>query len=164
MSIHTETYYRNIAADALSRAAITEPPVALDSLAESIGIPVREVQLPMFFSGALITEDGMPVAIVNAAHKEESYRRTLAHLLAHVLIVLTDSVEQYPRGRIREHHEADVTAGELLLPATLIREQARKWFNDYRYLARLFGVNEREMVRRMGELGIMKARGTYWER
>ncbi|HET6498628.1 MAG TPA: ImmA/IrrE family metallo-endopeptidase, partial [Coriobacteriia bacterium] len=151
------------AAEALRRAGITEPPVPLDVLAADVGIPVRAARLPTFFSGALIAEDGMPVALVNAEVAEDVRRRTLAHLLGHALIVLAHPDERYPRNRVREHREADVAANELLLPESFVREQARVWFNDYRYLARLFGVTEPEMVQRMRELGIMKARGLFWE-
>lgn len=163
MPLRSDINYRQAAAEALRRAAITEPPVPLDVLAADVGIPVRTVRLPQFFSGALIAEDGMPVALVNAAISEDIRRRTLAHLLGHALIVLADPEERYPRGRVKEHREADVAANELLLPETFVREQARIWFNDYRYLARLFGVSESEMVQRMRELGIIKARELFWE-
>ncbi|MDY0088251.1 MAG: ImmA/IrrE family metallo-endopeptidase [Coriobacteriia bacterium] len=161
MPIHTEAHYRQVAADALRQASLNEPPIPLEQLAAQIGIPVRVVQLPTFFSGALIAEDGMPVAVVNSAQRIESGRRTLAHLLAHVLIVLSDSGERYPRDLVRDHREADVAADELLLPERVVRNEARMWFNDYRYLARAFGVTEVEMVRRMRELGIIKARGMH---
>lgn len=163
MPLQSDINYRQAAADALRRAGITEPPVALDALAADVGIPVRTARLPAFFSGALIAEDGMPVALINAQVPEDVRRRTLAHLLGHALIVLADPHERYPRNRVKEHREADVAANELLLPETFVREQARVWFNDYRYLARLFGVTEAEMVQRMRELGIMKARGLFWE-
>ena len=51
-----------------------------------------------------------------------------------------------------------------MLPAQLVTEQARLWFNDHRYLARLFGVSEREMVDRMRALGLMKGpQGVMWD-
>lgn len=161
MPIHTEAHYRQIAADALRQASIDEPPVPLQQLAAEIGIPVRMVQMPVFFSGALIAEDGLPVAIVNTAPRDESVRHTIAHLLGHVLIVLSASGEGYPRDREKEHRQANVVAEELLLPERLVRNEARTWFNDYRYLARLFSVTEADMVRRMRELGIIKARGMH---
>lgn len=161
--MRSDMHYRQIAADALERASIDEPPVPLDVLATDVGIPVRPVHLPSFFSGALIAEDGMPVALVNDVLEEDDRRRTLAHLLGHALIVLADPGESYPRNAVKEHREADAAANELLLPERLVREQSRKWFNDYRYLARLFGASENEMVARMRELGIIKARGVYWD-
>lgn len=161
--LRSDINYRQAAAEALRRAGITEPPVDLDALSADVGIPVRTARLPAFFSGALIAEDGMPVALLNSQVADDVRRRTLAHLLGHALIVLADQHESYPRNRVKEHREADVAANELLLPEALVREQARVWFNDHRYLARLFGVTEAEMVERLRELGIIKARGLFWE-
>lgn len=161
--MHSDMHYRTIAVEAIRRALITEPPVPVERLAASLGVPVREVHLPAFFSGAIIAEDGMPVALINSALGEGTRRRTLAHLLGHVLIVLADPVESYPRNSVPNHREAEAAASELLLPEPLVREQARKWFNDHRYLARLFGVNENEMTHRMRELGIIRARDVLWD-
>ena len=161
--MRSDMYYRGIAAEALERASIDEPPVPLEELAGRLGIPLRLVHLPAFFSGAIIAEDGMPVALVNSALEEESRMKTLAHLLGHVLIVLADPSEAYPRNNERVHREAEAVASELRLPERLVREQALKWFNDHRYLARLFGTSESEMMYRMRELGIIKARGVLWD-
>jgi hypothetical protein len=49
------------------------------------------------------------------------------------------------------------------MPEYLVREQAGKWFNDYRYLARLFGVSESDMMAKMRDLGLMKAHGMSWD-
>ncbi len=163
MPLHSDGHYRQIAYAAIKQASIEEPPVPLEQIGERLGIPVRFVNLPSFFGGAIISEDGMPVALVNMARDEDERRRTLAHLLGHVLVVLADPTVGYPRSNSADHREADVTARELLLPEHLVRDQARKWFNDHRYLARLFGVRENEMMARMRELGIIKARGVLWD-
>lgn len=163
VGLQSDSYYRQIAAEALQQAGIDEPPVPLEVLAARLGIPVRIVDLPSFFSGATVHEDGLPVVLVNRARVEEHQRRTLAHLLAHVLLVLGDPGSVYPRNTRSEHREADIAASELLLPEYLVRDQARKWFNDHRYLARLFGVSEGEMMDRMRELGIIKQRGVLWD-
>ena len=42
------------------------------------------------------------------------------------------------------------------MPADIVAQQAALWFNDHRYLARLFGVSEREMLERMRELGLIR--------
>jgi Zn-dependent peptidase ImmA (M78 family) len=120
-----------------------------------VGIPIRAVNLPQFFTGATVYQDGLPVMIVNWAKPEPERRRALAHMLAHVLLVLADETSTYPRD-VGRHDEADVVARELLLPGQLVRDQARLWFNDHRYLSRLFGVTEAEMVERMRELGLVK--------
>lgn len=163
MGLRSDSYYRQIAVQALEQAAIDEPPVPLEAIARSVGIPVRTVSLSAFFSGAILHEDGLPVIVVNSARPEEHQRSTLAHLLGHVLIVLADPHATYPRNTRAEHSEADVVAEELVVPEYLVRDQALKWFNDYRYLARLFGVTEGAMMERMRTLGIIKRQGIVWD-
>ena len=155
MSLRTEAYYRAIAADALDRIAVTEPPVPVDMLVSAFGIPIRAVNLPAFFTAATIYEDGLPVMVLNWSRPEAERRRALAHMLGHVLLVLADENGTYPRD-VGRHEEADLVAREILLPGPLVTDQARLWFNDHRYIARLFGVTEVEMIERMRELGLVK--------
>ncbi len=163
MPLHSAAYYRRLASDALEKAGVAEPPVPLDAVAARFGVPVRMVSLPSFFSGAAVNEDGLPVLLVNVQRGEEHQRRTLAHLIGHLLLVLEDPAATYPRDSAVEHRDAELVAAELVLPESLVRDQALKWFNDHRYLARLFGVTEGEMTDRMQELGIIKQRGILWD-
>jgi len=163
LSLRTDTYYRTIADEALRQTGIAEPPVAVEAVAGRLGIPVRLVHLPAFFSGAVLNEDGMPVIVLNSALEESARRRYLAHLLGHVLVVLDEPEAGYPRNSGLPHREADVVAEEIVLPSWMVVEQATKWFNDHRYLARLFGVNENDMMAKMRELGLMRARGVVWD-
>jgi Zn-dependent peptidase ImmA (M78 family) len=161
--LKTDAYYRRIAEEAVRQTAIVEPPVAVDAVAVCAGVPVRFVRLPKFFSGAAVNEDGRTVLVINAMHDEFARRRCLAHLLAHVLILLDDDSEGYPRDMREDHREADIVAEEIVLPSNMLIEQANKWFNDYRYLARIFSVGETEVLERMQRLGLLKDRGFVWE-
>jgi len=161
--LRTDAYYRDIADRALSRAGIIEPPVTLEAVAEALGLPVLWVNLPDFFSGAVVNQDGMPVLAVNVRIWEMDRRQTLAHLLAHVLLVLEEPGATYPRNTQTRHEEADTLANELVLPGTLVMAQAKLWFNDHRYLARLFGVTENQMFDRMKELGLVKGAELLWD-
>ncbi len=135
----------------------------VDALIRSLGIPVRAVSLPAFFTAATVYEDGLPVMVVNWAQPEIERRRALAHMLGHVLLVLAGEEDAYPRGACA-HTGADLVAREILLPKDLVIAQARLWFNDHRYLARLFGVSEREMADRMRELGQLRGpAGIGWD-
>lgn len=163
LALTTDAYFRTIAADALRKTGVVEPPVAVDEVAAVLGIPVKLIHLPAFFSGAAVNEEGMPLLVINAALGEAGRRRYLAHLLGHVLLVLDDPRIGYPRDSSSYHREADVVAEELVLPSRMVVEQAQKWFNDHRYLARLFGVTESEMLLKMKELGLMRARGAAWD-
>ena len=163
MALRSEAYYRGLAADALKKAELVEPPVEVERLAQHYAIPVRMVRFPSFFSGATVYEDGMPVILLNQDKDLPVQRKALAHMMGHILIVLADPQDGYPRNAVMEHSSADAVAAELIVPEFQVRDQAAKWFNDHRYLARLFGVEEREMMDRMLELGIIKQRGIMWD-
>lgn len=162
MALRTEAYFVNVAAEALARAGCMEPPVPVEAIAAGLGIPVRYVSLPAFFTSALVSEDGLPVMVVNWSKPELERRQAIAHMLGHVLLVL-DGDEGYPR-RSEDHRDADIVARELILPSAIVREQAKLWFNDYRYLARMFGVPEGAMLERMKELSLIKGpEGLIWD-
>ena len=162
MPLKTDAYFKTIAETALRQTGIAEPPVQVEAVAAHLGVPVRLVNMPAFFYGATVSEDGMPVIILNSRFDEVSRERTLAHLVAHVLLIMQDASASYPRDT-DVHHEADVVAEELIMPAWMVVEQSAKWFNDYRYLARLFGVSEGEMTARMEALGLLKTHGIPWD-
>ena len=50
-----------------------------------------------------------------------------------------------------------------MMPTALVVDMARLWFNDYRYLSRLFGVTEGQMLERLRELGLVKNHGISWD-
>lgn len=163
MSLRSEASYTEVAAQTLERYGCVEPPVPIDDLVAAQGIPVRSVRLPQFFTAALLYEDGLPVMMINSAKPEPERRVALAHLLGHVLLVLNGLSDTYPRDAA-DHREADVVARELMLPSKMVVEQSRLWFNDYRYLARLFGVSEEQMLERMRAMGLVRGpEGVLWE-
>jgi hypothetical protein len=163
LTLRTDAYYRTIADEALARIGCSEPPVPVDALVAALGIPVRPVNLPSFFTSAIIYEDGLPVMMINSAKPEPERRRALAHMLGHVLLVMAGETAGYPRDTA-PHRVADTVAREVMLPASQVAEQAKLWFNDYRYLARMFGVEEQEMLERMRELGLIKGlQGVMWD-
>lgn len=160
--LKTDRYFRDLAQDALKEAGFSEPPLDMREVSESVGVPVRALRLPSIFSGALVYEDGLPVFIINATRDDLHQRATLAHLLGHVIEVLRDEGATYPRGS-GDHRVANVIGAELILPEYMVVEQARLWFNDHRYLARLFGVTEGEILAKMKDLGLIKDRGIRWD-
>lgn len=140
-----------------------EPPVPVEALIESLFIPVRYVSLPLFFTAATVYEDGLPVMVVNWAQPEHARRRAMAHMLGHILLVLHGDEGAYPRDS-GPHEEADMLATELMMPAQMVVEQSKLWFNDQRYIARLFGVEEEQMLDRMRNLQLIKGpKGVVWD-
>ena len=163
MTLRTEQFYRKIAEDALAEIGCVEPPVPVGELVASLGIPIRGVSLPSFFTAATIYEDGLPVMVVNLARPEIERRRALAHMTGHVLLALSNDGDPYPRLE-GSHKEAELVGRDLMMPTTMVLDQARTWFNDYRYLSRLFGVTEGTMLERMRELGLVRDQnGAIWD-
>lgn len=163
MPLRSDAYYRQLVEDELRAAGVTEPPVALEAVAAHLGIPIRSIPLPIWFSAALIYEDGLPAILLNASRPTLVRQAGLGHVLGHILVVLDDPSASYPRDRETPHRLADMLAEEFLTPGYLIRDQAQKWFNDYRYLAGLFGVSESRMFEAMRDLGLIKSRGVVWD-
>jgi Zn-dependent peptidase ImmA (M78 family) len=162
VALYSLTYYLELVDRTLAEAGVTEPPVDLVPVASRLGLPVLPVQLPRSFRGALVYEDGMPMALLNVAVAEQARRDTLAHLVAHVLMRIDQPHIPYPR-QDPDHGLADAMAEEFCLPQSLVKAEAGRWFNDYRYLARLFAVSEGEMLSRMRELGLVKHSGSMWD-
>jgi hypothetical protein len=160
--LRTEAYFRQVAEDALTLVGVSEPPVPIEDVVASLCIPVRPVNLPPFFTAATIYEDGLPVMVINATRPEIERRRALAHMVGHVLLLLADESDTFPRYD-PDHSEADKVARELIMPTSLVIEQAQTWFNDFRYLARLFGVTEGAMLERLRELHLVRNRGIMWD-
>jgi Zn-dependent peptidase ImmA (M78 family) len=163
VGLRTQAYFRKVAEDALASAGVFEPPVPVTKIIESLGIPILPVNLPLFFTAATINTDGLPVIVVNYAQPEPTRLEALAHMLSHILLLLDDSSNAFPRDT-GDHSEAITLAHELTMPATMVIDQSRLWFNDFRYLARLFGVGEAAMLERMRELGIVNhQQGIRWD-
>jgi Zn-dependent peptidase ImmA (M78 family) len=163
VALRDNAYFRRLVEDELRSAGFLEPPVAIESIAAHLGVPIRLVALPLWFTAALIYEDGLPTILLNSERPAEIRRAGLGHLLGHILVVMSDSSAHYPRDTVTEHAEADFISAELETPEFMVRDQAQKWFNDYRYLAGLFGVTEVRMFEAMRDLGIIKSKGVLWE-
>lgn len=163
MAPRDAAYYRDLVEAELRAAGFLEPPVTVEAVAAHLGVPVREFALPLWFTAALIYEDGLPAILLNSARPLAVRRAGLAHLLGHMLIVLADPAARFPRDAETEHKDADLVARELEMPAFMVRDQAQKWFNDYRYLAGLFGVDEARMFEAMRDIGIIKSKGVLWD-
>lgn len=163
MALRSDNYYRELAAQAVRDAHIEEPPVPPTAIAANLGVPIVELPLPSWFTAALIYEDGMPAILLNAIKEEVTQRAGIAHLLGHLLIVLDDQDAVYPKDGLTYHRDADFLSEELEIPSFMVIDQAQKWFNDHRYLARLFGVSEKRMLDKMHALGILKNRGLVWD-
>lgn len=163
MPLKPDQHYRGLVEAQLRQAQMLEPPVSLRDVADRLGVPVRTVAFPAWFTGCLIVQDGMPVMLVNENASPEGRRAAIGHMIAHVMMRIDDPEMPYPRGDDPDHRTADMMSEEFVMPSFMVQEQARKWFNDHRYLARLFGVSETDMMGKMRDMGLIKARGVLWD-
>lgn len=163
MPLRSDAYFRSLAEQAVRAAGIIEPPVELERIAAHLAVPLAHISLPAWFTAAIINQDGMPVIVLNTRKEPGARLAALGHELGHLLILMDDVAASYPKDVEREHREAQLVGDELVLPEFMVRDQAQKWFNDFRYLARLFGVSENRMLDRMQQLGIIRKRGVIWD-
>lgn len=154
--ILSDSFYKKKAEELLLACGIKEAPVDVVAIAKSLGIEIMELTLPNWFFGVLMRVDDQPYIVVNKAMPEHRKRFTLGHEIAHY--ICHGEAFAYMKNCKRDdyHREADVFAAEVTMPSYLVRLEARRWFNDYRYLARLFQVSETAMVRKMQELGLLR--------
>ena len=162
MPLRSDIYYRQLVEEQIRHAGVLEPPVPVSDVAAMLGVPIMRVALPAWFSGALVLQDGQPVVLLNSSNSTEGRRAALAHMLGHLLMRIDDPSVPYPRESEAEHRTAEAMAEEFVMPEFLVREQAAKWFNDHRYLARLFGVSEADMLDKMRALRLIRAHGIGW--
>jgi Zn-dependent peptidase ImmA (M78 family) len=154
--IYTDSYYRRKADDLVRELGLGEPPIDVWGIASKLGLEILELSLPSWFFGVLMRVEGDPYIVLNKAQPEHRKRFTLGHEIAHFLFHTEEFAYMKNCKRESYHREADVFAAELCMPTYLVAEEARKWFNDYRFLARTFQVSETAMVRKMQEMGLLR--------
>jgi len=154
--IYTDAYYRKQADELLLDSGVSEPPVDVVAIAKKLGIEIMELSLPSWFFGVLMRVEGDPYIVLNKAMPEHRKRFTLGHEIAHYRLHGEQFAYMKNCKRDYFHREADVFAAELCMPTYLVRQEAKRWFNDYHYLAQIFGVSETAMVRRLQELGLIR--------
>jgi Zn-dependent peptidase ImmA (M78 family) len=163
VALQSDEYYRGLVEARLRSLGYEEPPVSVETVAAQLRVPVVRFPLPPWFLAALVYEDGLPTVLLNADGDARKLRLALGHVLGHLLVLADDATASYPKDTVPVHREADLIAEEFEMPAYMVREQAQKWFNDYRYIAGLFGVSDTRMFERMRDLGLVKSRGLMWQ-
>lgn len=155
MALVTYVQYRQ-EAEALAREfGYSSPPVDVRQIADGLGIEIVEMTLPNWFFGALINLKEEFYIALNKGMPDHRKVFTIAHEIAHFR--LHGGELAYMKNAKREyfHREADVFAAELCMPTAMVKAEARKWCNDYRFMAQIFGVSETAMVRKLQELDIL---------
>ncbi len=156
VALKTYVQYRQKAEALAQEFGFTEPPVDVRAIAKGLEIEIIEMTLPSWFFGVLVNMKGEFYISLNKGMPEHRKNFTIAHEIAHHQ--LHGDELAYMKNAKREyfHREADVFAAELTMPSDLVREEAQKWCNDYRFLASQFGVSETAMVRKLQELQLLR--------
>jgi Zn-dependent peptidase ImmA (M78 family) len=160
--LYTHWYLRKQAGKLIEESGADSPPINLAGIAGKLGIEIIEMTLPTWFFGTLLNIQGSYYIVVNRLMPETRKRFTLAHEIAHY--ALHEDKLCYMKNCKRDyfHREADAFAAELCMPSEMVKKEARAWFNDYKFLARIFNVSEVAMVRKMQEIGLIQGSDYAW--
>jgi Zn-dependent peptidase ImmA (M78 family) len=149
-------------------------PVPLDVLAHRLGLRVQPAILSDDISGVLVLDGNMGTIGVNSSHAPVRQRFTIAHEIGHYELHRTSSRlfidKAYPAflrseasssGEDRQEVQANQFAAALLMPADLVRAEARKSGFDLADesslagLADAFQVSRQAMSFRLANLGLL---------
>ncbi len=156
MAIYTDVYYRSKAEELARKCGFRNPPVDVRAVAAGLKLEIMELSLPSWFFGVLMKVEGDPYIVINKMMPDHRKNFTIAHEIGHFVLHDKELCHMKNSKRSYFHREADLFAAELCMPTYMVRTEAQKWFNDYRYLASLFGMSEIAMVRKMQEMGLLR--------
>ncbi len=163
LTLYSHKYIKEQANQLLKKFNILEPPIDIYKIADELNIEIIEMTMPNWFFGVLMEVKNDFYIILNKMMPESRKIFTLAHEIAHHQIHNDKIAYMKNTKRPYFHTEADVFAAELCMPSELVRKEARNWFNDHKYLAKLFGVSEVAMVRKLEELKLIPEGRHNWE-
>lgn len=154
-------FVRKMASKVLKDSKIVAPPVNLRVIAEAHGIVYREVgDFPDSVDALIIKDDDAIYAAVNARHHLHRQRFSFAHELGHFFLhrdidlsagVTIDNPP--PEGgetgsKDPIETEADLFAGELLVPLVMLKDHAGKTIPE---LSKIFLVSEQVIAIAIGK-------------
>lgn len=171
-----EQLIKKKAAELLEENGITDAPVDVQSIAESLKISIRRTPTEDELSGFLLRKEGGPTLIgVNTNHHPNRQRFTIAHEIGHYVlhqhsdlhvdrVVVKLRSELSSKGEDSEEIEANRFAAELLMPQVMlendIQELPSSDLNDERViqqLAKRYGVSANAMTNRLNTLGYISS-------
>ncbi len=156
----------------LSRASITEPPVALDKIVHllKIKIKIAPYEGENDLSGVLIRDLNKTIIGVNSNHNRHRQRFTISHEIGHYLLHEGNQVyidrkyklnfrdETSSYGTNRQEVEANAFASMLLIPEEFLLQDLQQHEidildeNDIQYLARRYNVSPQAMSLRLSRI------------
>jgi Zn-dependent peptidase ImmA (M78 family) len=132
-------FVRKYARELLKRHGISGPPVDLQILLKKEGLDYQEVDyFPDDVDALIIPFEGRVIAAVNQNHHINRRRFSLAHELCHHLLhqdrsvledritIDTDLIQEQFHSKDVYEAEADIFAGELLVPLPFLKKEYKK--------------------------------------
>jgi hypothetical protein len=150
-----KSFMRRAALSVIRECGITDPPIDLLTVTRKYGLEYQEVDYFEDSVDALIIKlDGRVIAAVNANSSANRRRFSLAHELCHHLfhqdrsslidnfsIDVSEETAYEEQSKDPFETEADVFAGELLVPLPMLKKHFRSGYTTAD-IARMFSVSE----------------------
>ncbi len=165
---------RRKAIEALTKARITSPPVAVEDVARGVGAAIRYQPFTGMLSGMAHRDDaGQAIIGVNSLHTTNRQRFTIAHEIGHLVLHQHDDFhidERFPIGLRNEvsglaidpkEIEANQFAAELLMPLEWLVKDIQQRKLDFESedaleeLALRYAVSVQAMTVRLSGLGVL---------
>jgi Zn-dependent peptidase ImmA (M78 family) len=148
-------FIRKAALELLKRCGINKPPVDLRTIVDKLGLSYEEVDyFPDDVDSLIIPIENRVVAVVNLKQSKSRRRFSLAHEICHYLYHQDRSVleevptidsplaySEHPSSKDPYEAEADIFAGELLVPLPMLKTVYRAGLTAAD-IARSFDVSE----------------------
>lgn len=163
MPLYSHQYYREKASSLIKELGLNEPPIGIEQVAGHLGLEIVELSTPDWFSGVLLNIDEEFCIVVNSTLTPEQKNFTIAHEIGHHQLHREELCYLQNEKKMHLQKEADIFAEELLMPSHLVEAEAKRWFNDSGFIAKLFKVREDVMAERMKALGLLKKKGAFSE-
>lgn len=153
--------------DILKKLNVEKAPVPVEKVAELFAIKIIPYDFPESFSGLIKEVNGQMVIGVNKKHHPNRQRFTISHEMAHYLlghsvdhsIGLTNDVFVNNQSvlEVNKEREANVFAGELLMPTVILTTDVKKLKGKTKIpdLAKMYEVSEQAMSIRLLETGLI---------
>ncbi len=142
----------------LKKVNVDEPPIDVEKVAAFFGLPI--VYYPNFpdsISGTIIKDEDLLAIGINENHAEVRQRFTIAHEIGHYVMghdenkILDDTFDK----NSEKEKEANVFAGELLIPYHILKRDLDREVSDIPSLAKRYNVSEQAMSIRLLETSLI---------
>lgn len=143
-------------------AGIKEIPVDIRKIADALKIKVVEYPFPEKLSGKVTVVNGQMIIGVNKNHPEVRQRYTIAHEIGHFVNghqhyqkTYVEDDKRFFDPHFHQEKEADIFAGELLMPKSFLEDDVRNIGTDIQELAKKYNVSVQAMTIRLTSSGLL---------